>query len=61
MLVLERRTNESIHIGDEIEVLVTRIKGDKVWLGIVAPKEVPILRDDAVSTDPPDTQGATNG
>jgi carbon storage regulator len=44
MLVLARRLNESIMIGDEIEVVVIDIKGDQVKLGIRAPKCVTVHR-----------------
>ena len=44
MLVLSRKKNESIVINDDIEVTVVEIRGDKVRLGIVAPKEVPVHR-----------------
>jgi carbon storage regulator len=44
MLVLARRINESIMIGDEIEVVVIDIKGDQVKLGIKAPKKVTVHR-----------------
>ena len=44
MLVLARRVNESIMIGDEIEVVVIDIKGDQVKLGINAPKKVTVHR-----------------
>src|SRR4030042_4226961 len=44
MLVLARRLNESIMIGDEIEVVVIDIKGDQVKLGIRAPKRVTVHR-----------------
>ena len=44
MLVLARRLNESIMIGDEIEVVVIDIKGDQVKLGIAAPRSVPVFR-----------------
>lgn len=44
MLVLARRLNESIVIGDEIEVVVIDIKGDQVKLGIKAPKNITVHR-----------------
>jgi carbon storage regulator len=44
MLVLSRRRNESIMIGDLIEVSVLSINGGKVKLGITAPASAPVLR-----------------
>ena len=44
MLVLSRKRDESIIIGDTIVITVVDIRGDKVRLGIQAPKEVPIDR-----------------
>lgn len=44
MLVLSRKENESIVINNDITVTVVEIRGDKVRLGIVAPKEVPVHR-----------------
>ena len=44
MLVLTRRTNESLVINDTIIVTILGVEGDKVKIGIVAPKEIPILR-----------------
>ncbi len=44
MLVLARRLNESIMIGDDIEVVIIDIKGDQVKLGIRAPKRVTVHR-----------------
>ncbi len=44
MLVLSRKKNESIVINDDITVTVVEIRGDKVRLGIVAPKEIPVHR-----------------
>lgn len=44
MLVLSRKKNESIVINDDITVVVVEIRGDKVRLGIEAPKEVPVHR-----------------
>lgn len=44
MLVLTRQRDETIMIGDDIEVTIVDIRGDKVRLGITAPKEVSIHR-----------------
>jgi len=44
MLVLTRKSNQSIMIGDEIEVSVLAVTGDKVRLGIAAPRSVPVFR-----------------
>ena len=44
MLVLARKINESIMIGDDIELVVIDIKGDQVKLGIRAPKNVTVHR-----------------
>ncbi|MHB8490839.1 MAG: carbon storage regulator CsrA [Solirubrobacteraceae bacterium] len=44
MLVLTRRSNQSIMIGDDIEVSVLSVMGDKVRIGIDAPSNVPVFR-----------------
>ena len=44
MLVLTRKSNQSIMIGDEIEVSVLAIMGEKVRIGIQAPRDVPVFR-----------------
>ncbi len=44
MLVLTRKSNQSIMIGDDIEVSVLAIMGEKVRIGITAPREVPVFR-----------------
>jgi len=46
MLVLSRKKNESIVINDDIIIVVVEIRGDKVRLGIEAPKEVPVHRNE---------------
>ena len=44
MLVLTRRVNESIVINDDVSVLVVEVRGDRVRLGIEAPKNVTVHR-----------------
>jgi carbon storage regulator len=44
MLVLTRKSNQSIMIGDEIEISVLSVMGDKVRIGIQAPRTVPVYR-----------------
>lgn len=44
MLVLSRQRDETIMIGDEIEITVVDIRGDKVRLGISAPQSIPVHR-----------------
>jgi carbon storage regulator len=44
MLVLTRKPNQSIMIGDDIEVSVLSVAGEKVRIGIHAPQEVPVFR-----------------
>lgn len=44
MLALSRKVNESIVIGNDIELTILEVKGDQVKIGISAPKSVPIYR-----------------
>ena len=44
MLVLTRKSNQSIMIGDDIELSVLSVSGEKVRIGIEAPQEVPVFR-----------------
>ncbi len=44
MLILTRKKGESIKIGDEIEIFITEVKGDKVRIGISAPENMKITR-----------------
>ena len=44
MLVLSRQKDESIVIGDDVEITIVDVRGDKVRLGINAPKNIPVHR-----------------
>jgi len=44
MLVLSRQKDESIMIGDDVEVIIVDVRGDKVRLGITAPRSIPVHR-----------------
>ena len=70
MLVLTRKSNQSIMIGDDIEVSVLSIMGEKVRIGIQAPRDIPVFRkevyleiqqerDDAAGAAP-DVRGEVN-
>jgi carbon storage regulator len=67
MLVLTRKINQSIMIGDDIEVSVLAVSGDKVRIGIAAPRDVPVFRKEVYlsikeeseeNPRPPELQGA---
>jgi carbon storage regulator CsrA len=44
LLVLTRKTNQSIMIGDDVEVSILSVAGDKVRIGIAAPRDVGVFR-----------------
>ncbi len=46
MLVLSRKQNERIRVGDSVVVTIVRVSGDKVRIGIEAPPDVRVLRDE---------------
>jgi len=46
MLVLTRKSNQSIMIGDDIEVSVLSVMGEKVRIGISAPRDIPVFRNE---------------
>lgn len=52
MLVLSRRVGEEIHIGDNIRVRVVAVNGNQVRLAFVAPRGVPIQREELLTPDP---------
>lgn len=60
MLVLSRQRDESIFIGDNIKITIVDIRGDKVRLGIEAPSEIPVHRQEvyeAIQREQQRTQG----
>lgn len=71
MLVLTRKSNQSIMIGDDIEITVLAVMGEKVRIGIEAPRSVPVFRrevyveiqeeDDDGDGDQDDVDAALNG
>ena len=64
MLVLSRKKNESIIINNDITIVVVEIRGDKVRLGVDAPKEVPVHRRevfDAIKRGEAEQKNTTSG
>jgi len=59
MLVLSRKKNESIVINDNINIVVVEIRGDKVRLGVEAPKEIPVHRREVYEAIMRDRQSAS--
>jgi len=55
MLVLSRKENERIRLGDSIVLTIVRVSGDKVRLGIQAPPDVLVLRDELETFAKPET------
>jgi carbon storage regulator len=51
MLVLTRKTNQSIKIGDDIEITVLSVSGDKVRIGIDAPRDISVFRREVLDND----------
>lgn len=58
MLVLSRKENERIRLGDSIVLTIVRVSGDKVRLGIQAPPDVLVLRDELETFDKPEAAAA---
>ena len=64
MLVLTRKINQSIMIGDEIEITVLSVSGEKVRIGIEAPRDISVFRQEVLDnmeeadkpTSPPDSE-----
>lgn len=61
MLVLSRKKNESIVINNDITIVVVEIRGDKVRLGVEAPKEVPVHRREVYDAIKRNEQAAIEG
>lgn len=59
MLVLSRKVGEKLIIGDNIAVVVTKVTGNRVTLGIEAPKDVRVLRGELVVTVDKDKENGT--
>lgn len=56
MLIITRRSGEAVHIGGDIRVIVTAVIGNQIRLGIEAPSDVLILREELVAFDEPDAK-----
>ncbi len=52
MLVLTRKHNETLHIGNDIVITIVRVQGDSVRIGIQAPKKTLIMRSELLGTPP---------
>jgi carbon storage regulator len=61
MLVLTRKTNQSIMIGDEVEVSVLAVSRDKIRLGIAAPRDVPVFRKEVYQSIKDEQVGGDRG
>jgi len=61
MLVLTRKSNQSIMIGDDIEVSVLSIMGEKVRIGIQAPRDIPVFRKEVYLEIQSERNGAVDG
>jgi carbon storage regulator len=53
LLVLTRRKNQSIVIGDDIVITVLEVKGDQIRIGITAPRDVQVYREELLDGRPP--------
>ena len=54
MLVLSRRPNEVIRIGDDIKITVTKLRDGRAWIGVDAPKHIKVVREEirlAINTE----------
>ncbi len=53
MLVLSRKVGESIHIGNDVQIVITAVKGGRIQIAIEAPREVSIRRGELVAKPAP--------
>ena len=60
MLILTRRIGESLNIGDDVQVTVLGIKGNQVRIGIDAPKDIPVHREEIYERIKNEQQAAHN-
>ena len=60
MLVLSRQKDQTIMIGDNVEITVVDIRGDKVRLGITAPSEIPVHRKEVYDAIKQENREAAN-
>ena len=61
MLILSRRPGESLTIGDDVVVTVVGVSGNQIRLGITAPREVRVLREEVYKAMREENQAAANG
>jgi carbon storage regulator len=61
MLILTRRTGETVMIGNEVTLTVLGVKGNQVRIGINAPKSVPVHREEIYERIKRELQGDANG
>lgn len=61
MLILTRRVGETLNIGDEIRVTVLGIKGNQVRIGVTAPKNVPVHREEIYERIQREKEGDESG